>query len=106
MLRILPHRAFVEPAVSVDRIETTGSESTITLSVEGLLCNFCASNVARRLRAVDGVQHAEVDLDSGTATVRYSGNGVQPDSLISAIEAAIVMRPIRHFLAKIGWRGS
>ncbi|HPE58689.1 MAG TPA: heavy metal-associated domain-containing protein [Thiolinea sp.] len=37
--------------------------------VEKMMCGGCVSNVKGKLEAMDGVTHAEVDLESKTATV-------------------------------------
>ena len=106
MLRVLPHRAFIEPAVSVDRVAASGAasgaDSTAILRVDGLLCSLCAANVRNRLQAIDGVYEAHVSLSDGEATVRFDRERVHTDTLVSAVEAAVVLRPVRRWLAKLG----
>ncbi len=104
MLRILPHRAFIEPAVSIQRIDESGVGSTAILRVDGLLCSLCTANVKGRLEAVDGVQSVNVDLEEGVAAVMYDGERVATSELIAAIEAAIVLKPIRRLLARLRGR--
>ena len=110
MLRVLPHRALIEPAVSVDRVATSddapGAESTAVLRVDGLLCSLCAANVRNRLQAIDGVHEAEVSLSDGEAAVRFDSGRVHTDALVSAVEATVMLRPVRRWLAKLGGRGA
>ncbi|ALV22627.1 heavy-metal-associated domain-containing protein [Carnobacterium antarcticum] len=39
------------------------------LTIEGMKCEGCASTVAEKFQAVDGVERVMIDLDSKTATV-------------------------------------
>ena len=104
MLRVLPHRAFIEPAVSVDRVARSGATSTAVLRVDGLLCSLCAANVRARLEAIDGVHEAHVSLSDSEAAVRFDSERVHANTLVSAVEAAVVLRPVRRWLAKLGGR--
>ncbi len=101
MLRILPHRAFVEPTVSIERIENSGVESTAILRIDGLLCSLCAANVNGRLEAVEGVQSVNVALEEGVAVVTYDGERVGTNQLIAAVEAAMILKPVRRLLAQL-----
>ena len=76
------------------------------LSVDGLLCSLCASNVNGRLDAVDGVQAVRVDLDAGTAAISYDGERVDTNELIAAVEATVILKPVRRLLARFGGRGA
>ncbi len=104
MLRVLPHRAFVEPAVSIQRIDESGVGSTAILRVDGLLCSLCAANVNGWLQAVDGVQSVNLGLEEGIAAIMYDGERVATSELIAAVEAAVVLRPMRRLLARIRGR--
>ena len=106
MFRIHLHRAFVEPAVSIERIDNSGVESTAILRVDGLLCSLCAANVNGRLAAVEGVQSVNVDLEEGVAAVTYDGERVETNQLMAAVEAAIILKPVRRLLAQLGGRGA
>jgi len=63
------------PAADTDRY---------ALSVQGMTCPHCVARVQDAIRAVPGVQDAEVQLDSGRALVQ----GAKPHQVIAAIEAA------------------
>lgn len=104
MLHVLPHRAFVDPAVSIQRIDNSGGETTAILHIDGLLCSLCAANVNGRLEAVEGVHSANVDLEAGIATVSYEGERVDANELIAAVEGAVKLKPVRRLLARLGGR--
>lgn len=53
--------------------------------VEKMMCGGCVSNVQSKLDALDGVEQASVDLDSGSAEV--SGT-VSADVVIETLSAA------------------
>ena len=59
-------------------------ESTIALRVDGMSCGHCSSQVEKALVAVSGVATAEVDLESGRATVVGTASA---DALLAAVEA-------------------
>jgi len=42
-----------------------------TLKIQGMTCNHCVMRVAKALKAVPGVQDAQVDLQKAEATVTY-----------------------------------
>ena len=48
-----------------------GDENKVTLKVEGMICGHCVDHVRKALDAVTGVIEAKVDLDSGTAEIRF-----------------------------------
>lgn len=57
------------------------------LRVEGMSCGHCMSRVEKALQAVEGVESAEVNLGSGTATVEHSPD-VSVEILAEAVENA------------------
>jgi copper chaperone CopZ len=64
-----------------DRIMTDGTENKVTLKVEGMTCGHCVGRVQKALDAAPGVIEAKVDLDSGTAEIRF---GAGADTAILA----------------------
>ena len=50
---------------------TDGAEGKVTLKVEGMTCGHCVGRVKKALDATPGVTEAKVDLDSGTAEIRF-----------------------------------
>ena len=58
------------------------------LAISGMTCNNCARHVTEALQGVDGVKSANVNLEAGQASVRWS-NETEPDltAMIKAVEA-------------------
>ncbi len=50
---------------------TDGAENKVTLKVEGMTCGHCVGRVQKALDTAPGVTEAKVDLDSGTAEIRF-----------------------------------
>ena len=59
---------------------------SVTISVEGMMCNRCAAHVEGALTALRGVKSAKVDLAAGNVTV--TSVGVDEQKLRDAITAA------------------
>ena len=55
------------------------------LKVQGMSCAHCKSAVESALRAVPGVEDAQVDLAAGTASVAC-GDGVDAATLKAAVQ--------------------
>jgi mercuric reductase len=58
----------------------------ISLTIEGMTCDSCASHVGDALRKVSGVERAEVNYPKGRASV--SGQALEVQALIAAVSAA------------------
>jgi copper chaperone CopZ len=101
MFRLIPHRALSEPRAAVSNVREENGRSTATLRIEGLFCSACAANVERRLRGVDGVESAEVDLDSGEACAVFNAAAASPDALVRAVEGAGLLPTARRLLAAL-----
>ena len=54
--------------------QSDAAAQTVTqqFQISGMTCGHCVQAVTEELGALDGVHGVEVDLDSGTATVRSS----------------------------------
>lgn len=59
---------------------------SVTVPVEGMICMVCAGRVKNALKAVQGVEDAEVNLEQHTATIHYGKDGVNIDDLTRAID--------------------
>jgi len=57
----------------------------ISLTIEGMTCDSCASHVGDALRKVSGVERAEVDYPAGRASV--SGHALEAQALIAAVSS-------------------
>ncbi|HZW28100.1 MAG TPA: cation transporter [Trueperaceae bacterium] len=60
------------------------TEHTTDLKIEGMSCNHCVAAVKGALERVPGVERAQVDLASGTATVVGTADAAQ---LVAAVQA-------------------
>lgn len=58
----------------------------LELTIEGMTCGSCVSRVTRALEAIPGVEHADVDLKTGRASV--TGKLPFPEVLRSTVRAA------------------
>jgi Cu+-exporting ATPase len=61
---------------------------TVSFPVEGMTCAACVNRITRFLGNVDGVEAANVNLATETATVRFDVGRVDLDGLRAAVEAA------------------
>jgi copper chaperone CopZ len=60
----------------------------ISFPIEGMTCASCVNRITRFLRKVDGVEEANVNLATESATIRYDGTRVDVSGLVAAVEAA------------------
>ncbi len=60
------------------------NDQTVTLSVENMTCSLCPPTVRMALQAVEGVQEANVFLESRTAVVIYDDEKTDVQSLMTA----------------------
>ena len=56
-----------------------------TLKIQGMTCNHCVTRVAKALKAVPGVQDAQVDLRKAEAVVTYDETKVALEKLSFAV---------------------
>lgn len=66
---------------------TSSAENSVVLKVEGMTCNHCVGRVQKALDAAPGVHAAKVDLDSGTAEIRF-GPEIDTAALIGVVQSA------------------
>jgi len=59
----------------------------VELPIAGMTCASCANRIERRLNTLDGVT-ATVNYATAKATVSYDATAVEPEQLVSAVEAA------------------
>lgn len=60
----------------------------VTIKVQGMSCGGCVRNVTGVLKALPGVDAADVSLDEAEARVSYDPKQVTVDQLRQAVEAA------------------
>lgn len=66
---------------------------TTTFQVTGMTCGHCKTAVTEELCRLDGVQHVEVDVDSGTVTVHATGPIDRADIASAVDEAGYLLVP-------------
>lgn len=62
--------------------------TTSTLKIQGMTCNHCVMRVAKALKAVPGVQDAQVDMQKADAVVTYDEAKVALEKLSFAVVEA------------------
>ncbi len=62
------------------------ADTTGKFKVTGMYCDACQTKIQHALSKTDGVKSAQVDLQSGSATVTYDDSKVKPDQIIKVIE--------------------
>ena len=62
--------------------------ASTTIKVQGMTCNHCVMRVAKALKAVPGVQDAQVDLGKAQAVITFDESKVAPEKLSFAIVEA------------------
>ena len=68
--------------------ESTAAMSEISIPVDGMSCNRCASRVQTTLTSLDGVDDAEVSLEQKRVVVHFDSQRTSPAKLASAIDQA------------------
>jgi copper ion binding protein len=58
------------------------------LKIQGMTCNHCVMRVAKALKAVPGVQDAQVDLQKAEAAVTYDDTKASLDKMSFAVVEA------------------
>ncbi|MHB8890476.1 MAG: heavy metal translocating P-type ATPase [Candidatus Limnocylindrales bacterium] len=60
----------------------------VSFPVEGMTCASCVNRITRFLNKVEGVEQANVNLASESATVRFDAGQVSVADLVAAVDAA------------------
>ena len=68
--------------------EVSAATSAVTIPVDGMACNRCASRVEKALTGLDGVGDAEVSLAQKRVVVHFDPHRTSADKLASAIDQA------------------
>lgn len=72
----------------------------LNLEISGITCNHCVKKVSKVLD-VNGVISAEVDLNTGSASVIFDADEISKTSLISAINNTEVYKVITENIEKL-----
>ena len=69
-------------------VQSDATATQVRFPVEGMTCASCVNRIERYLRKVDGVEQADVNLATESASVRYDPGRAGLDDLARAVEAA------------------
>ena len=69
-------------------VPVTPRIATVSFPVEGMTCASCVNRITRFLTKVDGVEEANVNLASESATIRYDADKIGVEDLVAAVDAA------------------
>jgi mercuric ion binding protein len=65
---------------------TAFAENTqYTIRVDGLACPFCAYGIEKKLKAIDGVQNIDIDLDKGLVIVIANDSVILTDEQMTTL---------------------
>ncbi len=70
---------------------------TVQLRIEGLVCDLCALRARQGLLSLPGVREAEVDLESGTATVQAE-SPLSDEAVAKAVGGTVIFPRLRRLL--------
>jgi periplasmic mercuric ion binding protein len=62
------------------------ADQTAKFKVTGMYCDACQTKIQHALAKTNGVKSANVDLNSGSATVTFDDAKVKPEQIIKIIE--------------------
>ena len=62
--------------------------TTITLKIQGMTCNHCVMRVTKALKAIPGVQKADVDLQKAEAAVSFDEKQANMSTFSAAVADA------------------
>ena len=61
---------------------------TVTIKVEGMKCPKCSSSVAKKLKATEGVEDAQVSSEKGEAVIKFDDQKLNEAKLREVINSA------------------
>ena len=60
---------------------------TVTIRVEGMMCEKCSASVTKALKATEGVEDAKVSSDKGEAVIKYDDQKLDEAKLREVINS-------------------
>lgn len=66
---------------------STQEEKTAVIPIEGMSCSACAARIKKTLNAIDGISDVEINLADRNARIRFVPSKINPDRLVSEINA-------------------
>ena len=79
--------AHAEAAVPV-QVQKQQTSQSVILAMQNMTCALCKFTIKKALQGVEGVEKANVDYDSKTASVTFNPQKTSVDALIKATTAA------------------
>ena len=64
-------------------VVTAASAETVNVTINGMVCAFCAQGIDAKLKDVPGIDQIKVDLDNGLVQYRDAGSDVLPDHALT-----------------------
>jgi Cu+-exporting ATPase len=68
--------------------QEVAADQWVVMSIVGMHCHRCEQSIQKRLAQIPGVHEAEVDFNSGQASVLFDHTQVSKPQLIEAIHEA------------------
>jgi len=65
-------------------VQTQNSSQLVTLDVQNMTCAVCPITIRKALQRVEGVQKADVEFNTKTASVTFDPRKTDPEALINA----------------------
>jgi mercuric ion binding protein len=84
ILSLLQVSLLIQPSHAESAVQVKNSSQSVTLDMQNMTCAMCKFTIKKALQGVDGVQKADVDFDSKTATVTFDPQKTNSEALIKA----------------------
>ena len=98
VLTAYPSRLATAPTLRV----TDATPERAVVRIEGLVCALCAARTQQALAAVPGVEAARVDLEAGTAELRYAlGSTPDEEALRRALASVVIGGAMRRWIERV-----
>jgi copper chaperone CopZ len=78
-------KKFIIASVLAFSFETIANAKIVTVDVNGLVCEFCASTIEKTFKKKDEVESIKVDLDTKKVTINFKENQNLSDEGIKEI---------------------
>lgn len=73
--------------LTLGTMSVAATNRSVTILVEGMHCNMCASSIEKKLKATPGVEEAKVSFERGEAWVKFDDSKVSEAQLREAINS-------------------
>ncbi len=57
--------------ISITGMSASAQEAQVRVQVDGLTCPFCAYGLEKKLKAIDGVEKLEINIEEGVAVLTF-----------------------------------